>query len=282
MAARNLKGVLNLVLTLLAAYAVLLLLLRLGENRIIFLPTMIARTSGEWQPAGLPAEDVWLRTSDGVQLHAWWIPAPGAEFTFIAFHGNAGNITHRADVFRFLHHLPANVLAVEYRGYGRSEGSPDEPGIYRDAQAAYDFAVKERGVAPRSIIAFGQSLGTTAAAELGATREVGGVVLEAPFPSAAAVARRVYPFLPGLGAVMRSKFETAAKLEGKGVPVLVVHCTNDPVMAYALGEQVYERAKGPKLMFRVEGYCHEEASLVAPEEYRAKLAEFFALVKNAQ
>ncbi|HEX9761267.1 MAG TPA: alpha/beta hydrolase [Candidatus Acidoferrales bacterium] len=282
MAARNLKGVLNLILTLLVGYAALLLLLRLGENRIIFLPTMIARTSGDWQPPGLPVEDVWLRTSDGVQLHAWWIPAPGAEFTFIAFHGNAGNITHRADVFRFLHRLPGNVLAVEYRGYGRSEGSPDEAGIYRDAQAAFDFAVKERGVAPRSIIAFGQSLGTTAAAELAATREIGGVVLEAPFPSAGAVARRVYPFLPGLGRVVKSKFETAAKLEGKSVPVLVVHCANDPVLAYSLGAQVYERAQGPKVLFRVEGYCHEEASLIAPEEYRAKLAEFFTLVKSAR
>lgn len=265
-------------ISFLVAYLAILVLLRLFEKSFIFFPQYPGRQSGDWHPAGLPVEEVWLPASDGVKLHAWWIPG-GGEFTFIAFHGNAGNITHRSDIYGFLHALPANVLAVEYRGYGRSEGSPDEAGLYRDAEAAYDYLVRERGIAPRRIIAFGQSLGTAVAADLAAKREVGGLVLEAPFPSAPRLARRVYPFLPGLGLVTRTKFATDEKLARVNAPVLVVHCVNDPVIAFALGEEVFRAARDPKELFRVDGYCHEEASIVAPDAYRAKLRAFLARLK---
>ena len=266
-------------LLLLAAYLGVLLLLRIFEKRIIFLPNLFDRLDGNWQPARLPVEQVWLTTADGVKLHAWWIPAPSAEFTFIAFHGNAGNITHRAEVYEFLRTLPADVLAVEYRGYGRSEGSPDEQGVYLDAQAAYDYLAGERRIPGRRIISFGQSLGTAVAAELAVRRDVGGIVLEAPFASSRAIARRIYWFLPGLGYLVGTKFETAAKLARSDVPKLLVHCANDPVLPFALGEEVFAAAKQPKTLYRVDAACHEEASLVAPGEYRAQLRAFLATVR---
>jgi len=269
---------LDLILALFAAYVILLLFLRAFESRFIFFPNYPNRLAGDWQPRGLPVEDTWLQTADGVRLHAWWIPAAGAQFTFIAFHGNASNVANRAEVFRLLHGLPANVFAVEYRGYGHSEGTPSEAGIYLDAQAAYDYVTKQRGVMPRRIIAFGQSLGTAAAADLAAKREVGGVILEAPFPSARAMARRVYWFLPGLGWVAKSKFDTTGKLSGVRVPILIVHCTRDAIIGFALGEEVFARAHEPKFLWRVEGECHEEASLVAPEKYRVRLREFLTFL----
>lgn len=268
------------VITLLVAYAGILLLLRVFESSLIFFPNFPGRLVGDWNPRGLAKEDVQLATLDGVKLHAWWIPAEGAEFTFVALHGNAANIANRADVYLFLHEIPVNVLAVEYRGYGKSEGSPGEDGFYLDAQAGYDHVVKERGRAPKTIIAFGQSLGTPVAADLAAHRAVGGVVLEAPFTSGRAVARRVYPFLPGLGYVIKSKFETAAKLQDARVPVLVVHCTGDPVIPFAMGEEVFRQAREPKLFYAVKGYGHEEASLIAPLEYRVKLQEFLRTIQT--
>lgn len=272
---RPLNRVAGYLIALLVAYAAILLLFSLFEKSFIFFPNFPpGRLSGDWKPAGLPVEDVWLTVSDGVKLHAWWIPAGGARFTFVTFHGNAGNITHRADVDSFLLSVPVNVLAVEYRGYGRSEGSPDEQGLYRDAEAAYDYLVRERGIAPRAIVPFGQSLGTAVAADLAAKREVGALILEAPFASSRAVARRVYPFLPGLGLLIRTKFETGEKLSRVRAPVLVVHCSRDPVISYAFGEEVFGMAREPKQFFRVEGYCHEEASLIAPDAYRIKLREF--------
>ena len=261
------------------AYLLILLIFRFVENRLIFFPDYPSRLGGDWQPKGLPVEEVWLRAPDGVKLHCWWIAGEGAEFTFVAFHGNASNVAGRADVYGFLRALPANILAVEYRGYGHSEGSPSEEGIYLDAQAAYDYLARQRDIPPSRLISYGQSLGTAVAVDLAANRKVAGVVLEAAFSSARAVARRVYPFLPGLGLVARSKFDTARKLASIRVPILIVHCARDPVLAFSLGQEVFARARDPKFFWRVEGECHEEASLVAPAEYRARLLAFLNHIK---
>jgi fermentation-respiration switch protein FrsA (DUF1100 family) len=265
------KTLLFLLAVLAVAYATLVGLALLLEKRLIFFPE-VGRTAGE-PPSDLPVEDVWLRTADGVRLHAWWIPA-GAEFTFLAFHGNAANIASRAPVYRFLRRVPADVLAVEYRGYGRSEGAPSETGLYRDAEAAWDWLVREKQIPPQRIIVFGQSLGTAVAAYLAARREVGGVVLEAPFASVRAVARRVYWFLPGIGCFLRTKFDTGANLAQVSAPVLMVHCSSDPVLPFALGEEVFRLAREPKMFLRIEGHCHEEASQIAPEQYREALRRF--------
>jgi len=262
-----------------AIYLVTLLLFRLFEHRLIFFPDYPGRLSGDWHPQGLPLEDVWLEAADGVKLHAWWLPGENAEFTFLAFHGNASNVAARAEVYRFLQRLPANVLALEYRGYGRSEGWPSEAGLYLDAQAAYDHLIQQRGIAPRRIISYGQSLGTAVAVDLASKREVGGVVLEAPFPSARAVARRVYWFVPGVQYVVRSKFDTAGKLASIHAATLVVHCAHDPVLPYSFGEDVYARAREPKSIWRVDSACREEASLIAPVEYREQLLRFLSGVK---
>jgi len=277
----TLKRMSGFLLTALLAYLGILLLLRVFENRLIYFPDIPGRLSGDWRPYGLPVEDVWLRTSDGLKLHAWWLAGEGAEFTFVAFHGNAANIANRADIYQFLRSVPANVLGVEYRGYGKSEGSPNEEGLYLDAQAAYAHLVQQRGIPAQRIIAMGHSLGTAVAADLASNQPVGGLVLEAPFASARAVARRIYPFLPGLGRVMKSKFETHRKLAQIHVPLLVVHCTRDPVLPFALGEEVFRLAQEPKFFLRIEGYCHEEACLVAPEVYRERLRQFLSEVEKS-
>ncbi len=260
------------------AYLAVVVLARIFESHLVFFPNEPGRLDGDWHPQGLPIEDVWLRTSDDVTLHAWWIPAENAKFTFLAFHGNAGNIAHRADVYRFFHDTPANVLAVEYRGYGRSQGSPSEAGIYRDSDAAYEYLIQTKRIAPRTIIAFGQSLGSSVAARLAANAEVGGVILEAPFPSLRAMARRVFWFLPGIELTVLTQFQTRRHLARINAPILVVHCTQDPVIPSELGEQVYQAAKVPKFMLRVDDRCHEEASLMAPARYREALRPFLAAV----
>jgi uncharacterized protein len=274
----------RLVLIFVLVYLGLSLLLLAFEKRLVFFPQIPGRLTGDWSPPGLAHEDVWLTASDGVRLHAWWIPGgAGDPPTFLCFHGNAANIAWRADFYRYLRGLPANVLALEYRGYGRSEGAASEQGIYRDADAAYSYLVRERGIPPRGIIALGQSLGTAVAAELAERRELGGVVLEAPFPSARALARRIYWFLPGLGWLIRSRFETSQNLERASrsfaAPLLVVHCTGDPVIPYAFGKEVYERAPEPKWFFSVSGQCHEEATLVDPQGVRRELLRFVERVR---
>ncbi len=207
-------------------------------------------------------------------LHAWWIPHDNAKFTFLAFHGNASNIANRAPTYEFLRSTPANVLALEYRGYGHSEGKPGEAGVYRDAEAAYEYLVNIKGIDRKAVISFGQSLGTAVATHLAARRQVAGVVLEAPFPSASRVARKVFWFLPGVSLLAHGQFDTQAWLKEIHAPILIVHCDQDPVIPFRFGQEVYDAALPPKNFLRINGYCHEESSFIAPTQYRTVLQEF--------
>jgi|SRR5579871_1398456 len=273
------RRIVSLLLTLSIGYLVALSAMRLFESHLIFFPNYPGRLEGNWHPHQLPIEDVWLRASDGTKLHAWWIPNRDAKFTFLAFHGNASNIANRAGVYDFLHSTPANVLALEYRGYGHSEGKPTESGIYLDAEAAHTYLVEVRRVDPKSIISFGQSLGTAVAANVASRLPVGAVVLEAPFPSASALARKLFWFLPGIQFFVHGQLHTEARLEQARVPLLVVHCAQDPVIAFEFGQAVYDRAPEPKRFLKIENLCHEDASIVAPDQYRESLKAFLATLR---
>lgn len=272
------RRVLRFLLTLAVAYVVALLLIRIFESRFIFFPNYPSRLDGDWNPPGLGVEDTRITAADGVKLHAWWIPRKDSQFTFLAFHGNAANIANRADVYRFLADTPANILALEYRGYGKSGGNPSESGMYKDAQAAYDFAVNEKGIPPDRLVSYGQSLGTAVATRLAAQRKVAALVLEAPFPSAAVVARRFFWFLPGLSLLVHGQFDTASQLRQVSAPVMIVHCRQDPVIPFDLGQKVFQSAHDPKVFVTIEDECHEEASIVSPARYRQALNSFIASI----
>ena len=271
----------SLLTSIIIGYVLVLALVRIFESRLILFPNYPGRLAGDWNPRGLPVEDVWLTSSDGTRLHAWWIPNEKAKFTFLAFHGNAGNIADRATVYEFLRDTPASIFALEYRGYGRSEGKPSEAGFYRDAEVAFVYLVNIRGKDPKTIVSFGQSLGTAVAAHLAAQHEVAGVVLEAPFLSAARVARRIFWFLPGTSLLVHSQFDTEEKLKGISAPILIVHCNQDPVLPFRLGLEVYDAARPPKDFLKINGYCHEEASVIAPTEYHAALQKFLSGVPSS-
>jgi fermentation-respiration switch protein FrsA (DUF1100 family) len=268
--------IVSFLLTLLIGYIVALIAVRLFERHLIFFPDYPGRLEGDWHPRELPVEDVRLAASDGTKLHAWWIPNDQAKVTFLAFHGNASNIANRAGVYEFLRATPANVLALEYRGFGHSEGKPSESGMYLDADAAYEYLVQTKHIDPKTIVSFGQSLGTAVAANLASRHQVGAVVLEAPFPSASVLARKLYWFLPGIEFLVRGQLNTAARLKESAAPVLVVHCTQDAVIPFQFGQAVYAAAPEPKQFLVINNLCHEESALVSPQNYRAALQGFLA------
>ena len=268
------KRLVRLLFSVLVGYILVLVLVRIFEARFVFFPDYPGRLAGDWNPRNLAVQDTWLTTSDGAKLHAWWIPNEKAKFTFLAFHGNAGNIADRAPIYEFLRDTPGNVLAVEYRGYGQSEGKPSEAGLYRDAATAYEYLVNAKRIDPKTIISFGQSLGTAVAAHLAAQQQVGAVILEAPFPSAARLAKLIFRFLPGLSFLVRGQFDTQARVQEIHTPIFIVHCRQDPVLPFTLGQEVYLASNPPKTLLEINGLCHEEASIIAPEKYRAALQNF--------
>ena len=224
------QRMLRLLIYTLIGYILVLVLVRVFEARFVFFPNYPARLAGDWHPRNLAVQDIWLTSSDGTKLHASWIPNEKAKFTFLAFHGNAGNLTDRTAVYEFLRGVPGNVLALEYRGYGHSEGKPSECSFYRDASSAYDYLVNEKHLDPKTIIAFGQSLGTAVASNLAAQHQVGATILEAPFPSASRLAKVIFRFLPGLSFLVRGQFDTQTRVQEIHTPIFIVHCREDPVL----------------------------------------------------
>lgn len=232
---------------------------------------------GDWGARErLGASDAWLRTSDGLKLNAWWLECPGAHFTTLFLHGNAGNITHREDIGRIIAGAGSSVLLLDYRGYGRSDGAPTEAGLYRDADAAYDWLIAQR-VAAESIVIHGESLGTAVAVDLASRRKCAGLVLASPFPSAQAVARRV---LPVIGGLLISGYDSKTKIKNVAVPVFVLHGNRDEVISYALGRDLYDAAPGPKWFWEVSGAGHNDLIAVAGIKYQQELRTFYSHLRK--
>ena len=241
------------------------------DQRFVYFPS--PWEEGDWAArAQLPLEDVWFTASDGVKLHGWFISAPGSHAVVLWCHGNAGNVIHRLAHAAPLYQRGISVFLFDYRGYGRSRGTPSEPGLARDALAAYNVLVEQRGVPPERIVLFGESLGAAVAGDLAAQRRCAGLILESPFPSVAAVARAHYG-LP-LNWLLRARYPLAERLPRVHAPVLVLHGDRDDIIPLALGRRVFEAARQPKDWYLIAGAGHNDTFLIGGSAYFDRLAEF--------
>ena len=234
-----------LLITALLGYGGLLALMYVFQRSLMYFPDR-ARTPPV--AAGLPqVEEVTLTSADGEKLIAWHLPPQGTKPVVIYFQGNAGALDLRAGRFKWLIADGTGLLALSYRGYGGSTGRPSETGLIRDAAAAYDFATA-RYPAER-IVLWGESLGTGVAVALAAERKVGGIILDAPFTSAADVGAAAYPFLP-VRLVMKDPFRSDERILRVNASLLVLHGELDRIVPVAFGERLFSLAKEPKRMVR--------------------------------
>lgn len=242
------------------------------DERFLYFPSPWEEQ--DWKEVSqLPLEEVWFQAEDGVRLFGWYAEPLDAEAVLLWCHGNAGNIIHRLDqLARFYNHGLACFL-WDYRGYGRSEGTPSEEGLYLDAQAAYDHLAAARRVAPGRLIGYGQSIGASVVGELALRRKLAGLILEAPFPSVKAVARRHYANLP-VEALIRARYDLAGRIGRVQAPVLVLHGDRDTIIPMELGKEVFEAAQEPKEFFRVPGADHNDVYLVGGEDYFERFRHF--------
>ena len=264
-------------LTLLAAGLALLvavLVLNRLVDRMIFFPS----PGVDLRPAqlGLESEDVYLETEDGVRIHAFFLPARGpdgpADRALLFLHGNAGNASHRLPNAAQLVRLGIHVLLLDYRGYGLSEGSPDEPGVYADARAALAHLEGDRGLAGDRIVLFGRSLGGAVAVDLAAERALAGVILESTFSSASDVARSAFgaPF----AAFARGRFTSAEKIGRLRAPLLFFHGDRDEIIDIELGRRLYEAAPEPKAFEVLPGAGHNDTVEVGGRPYFERIRRF--------
>jgi fermentation-respiration switch protein FrsA (DUF1100 family) len=224
---------------LLVAYLLVVLLMMLIEESLILF------------------EDAWFEAADGVKLHGWFVPHDAPRAVALFAHGNAGNITHRDDLLRELHRLGVAVLAFDYRGYGRSSGSPSEDGVLADARAARDWLANRAGVPASQIVLMGESIGGAVMTLLAAEQGARGLVLENTFPNAPDVAAFHYPWLP-VRMLMRTRLDAAAAIGRYHGPLLQVHGDADTIVPIALGRKLFEAANEPKQFVVIPGADHND------------------------
>ena len=223
---------------------------------------------------GLPFEEVRLDTEDGERLHAWWLPAEEERAVVLFCHGNAGNISGRLGTLRAFHRLGLSTFIFDYRGYGRSTGSPSEAGLYLDAETAWTYLTRNRGIEPDRIVVFGRSLGGGVATWLAARYEPRMLVLEATFTSIPDVAAELYPFVPAR-LFVRARFDNSARLHELDVPLLILHSRDDAIIPFAQGRRLYEAAAGPKTFVETAG-MHGMSLYEDEPRYLQALTRFLA------
>jgi fermentation-respiration switch protein FrsA (DUF1100 family) len=241
----------------------------------LFLYAQLVRRTSMFFPAKFPegnwtsvAEDVQFTTTDGVRLHGWFYRA--GEPLLIWFHGNAGNITERAPMAAELARRGISVLLFDWRGYGKSEGSPSESGLFRDALAAYDFV---RTRTDGAIVLYGESLGGPYAAYVATQRKTRCVIIENSFPSLSAIGNALYRPVP-LGWFAPFALTTARWLNRAGVPVLVMHGKCDQVIPFELGIELYRQLRVPKELLVSETAVHCEIATAEPQRYYDTIVKF--------
>lgn len=238
-----------------AVYGLMAAYLYLNQRNILYVP---AREMVEPHHYGLSdTTEVKLKGKDGIAVTAWFTPPTEDNNTvMIYFHGNAGNLADRTEKLKSFINTGMGVLALSYRGYGSSDGSPSEQGIYNDARATLAYA-QELGFDLKNTLIYGESLGTGVAIQMATEYNVMAIVLEAPYTSIAARGKERYPFMP-IDLLLKDKFDSLSKIKSVHVPVLIFHGYLDEVMPIHHGRRMLEAANDPKEARLFENKGHSD------------------------
>ena len=244
------------------------------DRYLVFFPEQ--QFVGTPRDAGLDFDHVRFSTADGIRLHGWFVPGE-SDVTFLWFHGNAGNISHRVFGLSMLRQaLGASSFIFDYRGYGFSEGKPSEKGTYLDAEAALEYLRSRSDVKTDKLVLFGHSLGSAVAVEMASRHSAYGLVLESPFDSIKDMARRMYPRLP-MGVLIylvRSRFDSMSKIGDVRVPLLVLHGDRDETIPIEVGWALFDAANEPKRFHVIKGGGHSDGHMIGGPAYYEALRTF--------
>lgn len=266
------RVILRILVIVACSYLGLALLVYLRQSGMVYFPV------GPWactpDDMGLTYENVTLTTADNVKLSAWFVAAREPKAVVLLCHGNGGNISHRVDLLWKLNRLGVSTLIFDYRGYGRSEGKPGEAGTYADAEAAWDYLVNVRGVAPESIVIFGRSLGGAIAAKLASQRACRGLILESTFTRLPDVAASYFWYLP-VRLLCRFRYPTVDYVQKVSCPILVIHSPADDIIPHKFGRRVFDAAPERKTFLEISG-DHNTGYETSGRTYTDGLAAFLS------
>ncbi|CDZ76044.1 acetoin dehydrogenase E2 subunit dihydrolipoyllysine-residue acetyltransferase [Legionella massiliensis] len=229
---------------------ILTLLMYLFQRNLIYFPAREMPSRQVFHAEDM--QELWLKTSDGLNLLAWYKPAQANQPTLLFLHGNAGHIGNRMPLIRQFLRAGFGALLLEYRGYGGNKGKPAEESLYSDARAAMHF-LQEQTNSSRSVVLYGESLGTGVAVKMASEFPICALVLQSPYTSLSAVARYHYPwiFIPPL-----DKFDSLARISTIKAPVLILHGKRDQIVPFEQGLELYNQANEPKRLVAPDNKGH--------------------------
>ena len=264
-------------LLLLTIYLTVCVVLMAFENALVYPAPRYAPSShsesepANWKAANFEAADVHFNSADGTALHGWIWEHPAPEGHLIYCHGNGDCVGYLGDYLSEIsqrHRL--TIFAFDYRGYGRSAGSPNEVGVLADGAAALDWFTQHEKIEPAEVILMGRSLGGAVCVDLAAKSGARGLILQNTFTSLPDAAAKLYWFLP-VRILMRNQYRSLEKIGRYNGPLLQSHGNRDRLVPYELGQQLFAAAPGPKEFFTVEGGDHNDSE---PESYSVAFERF--------
>ncbi|HEY7482662.1 MAG TPA: alpha/beta hydrolase [Gemmatimonadales bacterium] len=271
------SGFLRLLAFVALGYLVILVILRLSESRMLYVPGGSRILLDPPPELNLGVRRVELRASDGLRLVSWAMPADsGSGYWLLICHGNAGNISEVGRPYHYagLREVGLSLFAFDYRGYGESEGTPTEPGLYRDADAAYSYLRDTLGVRPDRIVVFGHSLGSAVAIELVSRVPAAGLILDGALTSVVERAQELFPYAP-IRWIAASRYPSIERVGSLALPKLFLHAQYDEVIPFRHGRRLYEAAAPPKEFVALRG-GHGDAFEVDSAAYFGAIGRFVA------
>ncbi|MEG4014470.1 MULTISPECIES: alpha/beta hydrolase [unclassified Microcoleus] len=303
------------------AYSAVCLFLWATQGKFIFVPARaIETTPDDWQ---LKYQDVLLpiptKTGAVETVHGWWIPASensrkvpgevreaarvnpsetplsrreavpvppnkgGLGGVVLYLHGNGSTLGSTVEHANRFHQLGVSVFAIDYRGYGKSQGDfPSESGVYEDAEFAWDYLVKQRGIHPNQIYIYGHSLGGAIAIDLAVRHpEVAGLIVEGSFTSVREMVdfrQRLFWMFP-IDFLLTQRFDSLSKVDRLQMPVLFIHGNADSVVPSQMSKKLFDAAPEPKQLYMVPGGGHNNVAEIGGAEYLQRLSQFWDIPK---
>lgn len=258
-----LRAVLVFVALAAAFYAAFVAMLYFSQRRLLYAPDAATPDPSRTGIAGI--EVLRFKSGDGVPIFAWYLrPVGPGGFVVLYLHGNGGHIGYRGERMRAIHAAGWGALLLEYRGYGGNPGTPTEKGLMLDAEAGL-AALGRMNVPPERTVLWGESLGSNLAVRLAATQACAAVILESPFTSVAALAKKFYPFVP-VDLLLKDRFDTLSHIASVRLPVLILQGGRDRLVPPSMGRTLYEAATTPKQLWVANEADHNDLGMFGAVE----------------
>ena len=248
------------------------------DELLLFFPTK--HPDGNWNPRNLEFEDVWITSDDGTRIHGWYCPCENPKAQVLYAHGNAGNLSHRAGLLKYLqNNLRVSTLIFDYRGYGRSEGFSTTSGAIADTRAASKYLANRAGVNESDLVLMGRSLGGALVVQVACDTKPRGLIIESSFASLKQMASLHYPKLAWI--VPRKKLDSADAIKSYAGQLLQSHGTHDRTIPYTSGVELYDAARTKsKTFIEIPNADHNDPM---PNSYYATMNKYFAeLARESQ